>query len=180
MKRSDSRQSEPFAPSTPVAIDKATFSQLYDRYAPALLGIISAIVCDEAEAVKVLSSTFTQIRLEYGQPRPANQPLFVWLLSIARSKALEAKKNQTTSASPNPQRIDAGRMVLGLSPSQNGGSVIVAGRKPEAPRANELVNAVLVKNCTPEEAALSIGLPVDTARQQLRQAMQELRVASMN
>lgn len=179
MKRSDFLHSEPSAPSKPVAIDQATFAQLYDRYAPTLLGVISAIVYDEKEAVRVLSSTFTQIRMEFGKPRPENQPLFVWLLSIARTKALEAQKNQTPSAPPIPQRIVPENIVLGLSPSHKGRSTVVAGRKPVASPANELVSAVLIRNCTPEEAAVSMGLPMDTARQQLRQAMQEFRVTSI-
>ena len=179
MKRSDFLHSEPPTPGTPVAIDQATFSQLYDRYAPALLGVIRAIVCDETEAVKVLFSTFTQIRLEFGKPRPENQPLFVWLLSIARANALEAKKNQTTSALPIPQHIDAGKLVLGLSPSQNGRNAFLAERKPVSSPLNELVNAVLFRNCTPEDAVSSIGLPAGTARQQLRLAMQEFRVSSI-
>lgn len=180
MKRSDFLRSGPPAPDTPVAIDQATFSQLYDRYAPALLGVITGIVCDEAEAVKVLSSTFAQIRLEFGKPRPGNQPLFVWLLSIARTNALEAKKSQSPSTPPAPQRRDAGNQILGLLPSKNGRSAVVTGRKPVQSPVNELINAVLFRNCTPEEAASSIGLPVDTARQQLRLAMQELRVSSIS
>lgn len=171
MIRSNSSRPEPPPPNESVTIDEATFSGIYDRYAPALLGVISAIVRDKAEAIRVLETTFTEINSQYGQPRSSGQPLFIWLLLKARSVALEAARNPLK---PSPfVRQPADPTKLGVS--VNDTMPVTSPQKRVSSLTNELLDGVLFKNCTPEEAASAIGLPVATARQQLRLAMQQLR-----
>ena len=169
MIRPDSFGPESSSPSGFVAMDQVTFSRIYDQYAPALLGVISAIMRNEAEAVRLLEITFEQVRSRFGQFRPEKQPLFVWLLLIARSTAsaaLEAKKS--------PDKSDLS--IRQFAPVGDEPATPVTGTQ-ELPPMNELLNAVLFKNCTPEEAVLALGMPVETARQQLRLAMQQLRTS---
>ena len=168
MIRSDLFRPESLSPSEVVTINQTTFSQLYDQYAPALLGVISAIVGDETEAVRLLEVTFVRVRTEFGRTKPENQPLFVWLLSIARSVALDAVKNQQTIPDPT----NTGKVMMVVSVSANASTD--TGTQGSS-SANDLLNAVLFRNCTPEEAVSAVGLPAATARQQLRQAMQQLR-----
>lgn len=163
MIRSDSSHPEPSIPPEFVALNRAAFSQLYDQYAPALLGVITAIVGDETEAARLLEVTFTEIRSQFGQSKPPGQPLFVWLLSMARRTASEASK------SPKPKQPDPA--ALGLTDPEK------KVRAPGAHPTNELLAAVLFQNCTPEEAASLVGLPVETARQHLRLAMRQWRTS---
>lgn len=168
MIRSDFSRSKPSSPGGSVAIDQVTFSQIYDQYAPALLGVITAIVRNEDEAVRLLEITFEQVCSRFEQFQPGRQPLFVWLLSIARSTALEAMKAPKKSDPLLPQFASIGNKPdVAVTDAQN------AALSP----TNKLINAVLFENCTPEEAVLAIGLPVETARQQLRLTMQQLRTS---
>lgn len=171
MTHSDSSRSEPSS-SNSAPIDRVTFLRIYDQYAPALLGVIAAIVRDETEAIRLLESTFVKISTQFGQFRSESQPLFVWLLSIARSVTSEATKSTQTADPATLRLTDAGWVdtVIMTSPP-----VPAAGTQPALSPMNELLDAVLYRNCTLEEAASSVGLPVASARQQLRLTMQQLR-----
>ncbi|MBC3784307.1 sigma-70 family RNA polymerase sigma factor [Spirosoma utsteinense] len=159
-------------PNDIVPIDPAHFSRLYDQYATLLLGIINAMVSDKAEAIRLLEVTFTKIRSQVSPSRPAGQPVFVWLLSVARAAALEARETariaepaglQLTSTS----QVITGRTSIAAATGRDIESVSFSGKN--------LIDAVLFNNCTPEEAVAKLGLPSQTARQQLRLAMQQLR-----
>ena len=65
---------------------------IYDRYAAALLGVILDIVGDQSEALTVLEHTFTQFYAQLSQAKPSKMPVFVQLLTLARSLATEARK----------------------------------------------------------------------------------------
>ena len=171
MNRSSSSRPEPSSNGI-VLIDQAVFSQLYDQYAPALLGVIVATVRDEAQSIRALEATFVEIRLQYGRFKPESQPLFVWLLLIARRMALEAVKNQTETSSFALRLTDTGQV---MGESADASASVRETQSPAVSPANKLLDAVLFRNCTPEEAASSAGLPVATARQQLRLAVQQLR-----
>lgn len=173
MTNSDFAHPESFPPNDPVAIDQITFFQIYDQYAPMLLGVIAAIVHDKDEAVRVLEVTFTKIRSQFGQSRPQSQSLFVWLLSIARATASDAKKNIVRPDLPVFNLSSTGKVNAFVDSSSP--TAILGAQIPILSPTNDLLNAVIYKNCTLEEAVSSIGMPVETARQQLRLAMQQLR-----
>jgi DNA-directed RNA polymerase specialized sigma24 family protein len=73
---------------------------LYDKYAPALSGIISRITNNEKQVEDILTSTFLQIWNQIATFNPSNSSLFSWLIKIARQTALEAVK---TEKEKNPQ-----------------------------------------------------------------------------
>jgi RNA polymerase sigma factor (sigma-70 family) len=176
MNRSTFARPETSPSGKSVAIDQTAFAALYDQYASKLFGVITAIVCDKAEAEALLEETFVRIRLQFGQFRSESQPLFVWLVSIARTTALEVRQNQKPV--PVLQFTQNGQIVANLvRPLMDAKSLTRS--EPVSSSANALIDAVLFKNCTPEEAAENLGLPVETARQQLRKAMQQLRAANL-
>jgi DNA-directed RNA polymerase specialized sigma24 family protein len=167
-------ETSPFGRS--VAMDKNAFAALYDQYAAKLFGLIMAIVGDKAEAETVLEETFVRIRSQFGQFRPDKKPLFLWLMTIARTTALEAKQNRKHRETPVLRLNSAGQVVA--TPVRTlTGTISPAQPEPVSSPANALIDAVLLRNCTPEEAAKNLGLPVETAREQLRQAMQQIRAA---
>ncbi|GAB3640730.1 RNA polymerase sigma factor [Spirosoma arcticum] len=172
MTNSDFPHSESFPPTDSVAIDQITFFQLYDQYAPVLLGVITAIVNDKDEAVRVLEVTFTKIRSQFGQFK-SHQPLFVWLLSIARATASDANKNLVKPDLPVLHRSSTGKVDAFVNSSTT--TVIPGAQIPVLSPTYDLLNTIIYKNCTLEEAVSNMGTPVETARQQLRLAMQQLR-----
>ncbi|WP_080058458.1 RNA polymerase sigma factor [Spirosoma aerolatum] len=156
--------------------NQLTFSMIYDRYAAALLGVIHKIIPEKAEAVSLLETTFSRVRSELPQFKPTKQPLFIWLLQIARCTALEALKERSTAPRPTLQLTETGQVVR---PMWGESKAAVLDEYPAIVFAEtqqkQLLDMVLFKNCTPEEAARSLGIPVETVRQQLRLAMQQVR-----
>ena len=142
------------------AIDKATFSALYDRYAPVLLGVITSIIPDKAASVVVLEDAFLAIHAQLDQFQSGKQPLFTWLLHITRQTAIDALRKRRQTLPDNLTLSETGQLVRSAEHS--------------APHTS-LLDAVLFKNCTPEEAALSLNIPIEQARQQLRLAVQGQR-----
>lgn len=132
--------------------------------------MINAMVNDKAEAIRLLEVTFTKIRAQVSSSRPAGQPVFIWLLSVARAAALEAREAARKSGPAGLQLTNAGQVITGRN-----SVAATTGRANESFSGKNLIDAVLFNNCTPEEAAAKLGLPSQTARQQLRLAMQQLR-----
>ena len=176
MSRPTSLRQESESPGRPEPQSRVDFSTLYDRYAPALLGVITRLISDEAGAVEVLEATFLKVRSELDTHWPEQRLLFPWLLTIARNTAMEALNRRKQLTAPVFQLTATGKVVA-LSGNVSAAPVNFKADLTD-PKLKELLDFVLFKNCTPEEAAASVGLPVETARQQLRLAMQQLRARS--
>ena len=144
----------------------SAFACLRDQYAPILLGIITKTIGNPQRAELILTQTFAAIHSEI-ERCPVNQPLFLWLFDIARQTAANA-------LAANPK---LGPAAIGLTPA--GRIATGAGQTTpvQAPidAQRRLLNAVLFERCTPQEASRAAGLPVETARQHLRQAFLQLR-----
>ncbi|MCX6218444.1 sigma-70 family RNA polymerase sigma factor [Spirosoma sp.] len=164
---------EPNVPGLPNGRNSLDFATLYDRYAPALLGVITRIVSDNELAVELLATTFIKARSEISTYRPEKQPIFSWLLVVARRIGLDALREQAQSSTRSVQLTSSGKVI---ALPTNGPKVLVRSAAKETnSKLTELLDSVLFNNCTPEEAARTLGLPVETARQQLRQALKQLR-----
>ena len=106
---------------------------------------------------------------------PKYQPLFVWLLQITRRTATDALKERKRGTGTELQLTESGKVISpNWQKSVPAPPVVVLTNSANA-QQKELLDSVLFKNCTPEEAALSVGIPIEQARQQLRLAMQQLR-----
>jgi len=69
--------------------DEAAFAALYDRYSPILLGLLLRILRSRAEAEDVLQEVFIQVWRQAGQFDPARGRPFTWLVTLARSRAID-------------------------------------------------------------------------------------------
>ena len=70
------------------------FGILYDKYAPALLGLISRIIPDKHEAEDILAESFMEAYAEISTYDLTALPLFCRLMNIARRRALSARSVQ--------------------------------------------------------------------------------------
>jgi len=93
------------------------------------------------------------------------------LLSLTRKTIADALQARSKVPSPAFQLTSTGNVTLSPNRTVPAGSFRTGSTDTQL---KELLDAVLFKKCTPEEAAHSIGLPVETARQQLRLAMQQV------
>lgn len=169
---------EPELVSSLKANNQLAFAKLYDQYAALLLGVITKIVPDKTEAIELLEKTFTTIRLQLDQFRFAKQPLFLWLLKIARSTALEALKERQRIKTLPFQLTETGKVISPVWQKDVSTSSTESRTDSINSQQKAFLDSILFKNCTPEEAAASAGIPAELARQQLRIVVQQLRATT--
>ena len=67
---------------------------LYDKYAPALSGIISRITNNEKLAEEILNITFVKLWNQTGTFNSSKTSLFTWLINMARQTAFDQVKSE--------------------------------------------------------------------------------------
>ncbi|HMD01281.1 MAG TPA: sigma factor, partial [Ferruginibacter sp.] len=69
--------------------DQRSLGQIYNKYAPALMGIISRIASSKEQADDILRTTFVQIWEQIRSFDASRSSLFTWLINVARRTALD-------------------------------------------------------------------------------------------
>ncbi len=83
--------------------NQPSMDYFYDKYSPAIYGIIYRITNDKHVAEECLTATFLKVWNEIAAFRGSGTSLFTWLLNLARQSAFEAiqQEPKTNSASHN-------------------------------------------------------------------------------
>jgi RNA polymerase sigma factor (sigma-70 family) len=158
--------------------DESAFSYLYDRYAGALLGIISRMVAEEESAEDLLQETFVKIWNHFSSYDSSKGKLFTWLVNIARNQAIDhtrskkyksGLKNQSLSDSVN--KVNRQR-----STSQNTDLIgIKAWVEKLNPEYKRIIDMLYFGGYTQEELAKELNMPLGTVKTRTRAALQQLR-----
>src|SRR5438105_133923 len=69
--------------------DESALAEVYDRYRLILFGLVMRILHDRAEAEDVLQEAFLQVWRRAGDFDESRGRAFTWLVTIARSRALD-------------------------------------------------------------------------------------------
>ena len=157
--------------------DKAAISWLYDKYSPAIYGIVLRIVKSEMVAQDVVQESFVKAWRKGASFDRSKGTLFTWLLNIARNTAIDKTRSanfrnngkiqpldQTVS---NNKRLSAEQKVdhIGLDQMVN---------TLEA-KYREVIEITFFKGYTHQEAAEYLKLPLGTVKSRIRIALRELR-----
>lgn len=67
--------------------DKSDYLKLYDKYAPAFLGVLTRTLRNQKLAEECVSESFCKMWIERLNYNPAKERLFTWMLKIVRSCA---------------------------------------------------------------------------------------------
>ena len=70
--------------------DERALAVLYDRHGASILGLVIRMLPNQADAESVLLATFTQAWWNAGQYSVRRGSVAAWLVTIARSRALDA------------------------------------------------------------------------------------------
>ena len=87
--------------------NQQSMDYFYDKYSPALYGIIYRITNNKHLAEECLTATFVKAWNEIAAFRCSGTSLFTWLLRIARQTALEVIKNEKGKNSGNHNFVNA-------------------------------------------------------------------------
>jgi RNA polymerase sigma-70 factor (ECF subfamily) len=74
--------------------NQQSLADVYDKYAPALAGIISKMVNETSLAEKILHISFVAAWDRIGTFHPSNSSFFNWLINITRQTAFATIKSQ--------------------------------------------------------------------------------------
>jgi len=157
--------------------NREAFEYLYDRYSPALFGIILKIVKDEEKAADVMQDSFLKIWKNIRNYNAEKGSLFTWILNVTRNTAIDKLrvevKTQMSVSWENVKEIDLTPTVIyNPSPSTIDLRAIVEKLLPEK---KLLIEMVYFQGYTHEEVSEKLSIPLGTVKSRIRKSLQELR-----
>ena len=132
---------------------------IYDRYAPALYGIISRITTDKLLAEEVLTKVFLNIGVNMGSFNPAMSSFFTWLINLTRQTAIDMIKSQTNK---NPNNINIVSRSVG---NNNSG--------------NSVFELLFYESLSIAETGAVLGMTEEEVKQNLAKSLKELTEKSV-
>lgn len=158
--------------------DRDAFAALYDAFAPRLLGMLVRRFGDRTEAEDVLQDCFWHVWRRAEQFDPQRGGVWVWLLQIARSRAIDRfRKRPPASHLAEPaaevaDATDAATPVLAAETARRTRDALL--RLDEAQR--EAIEMSFYTGLTHEQIAARTRRPLGTIKSHIRRGMSRLRV----
>ena len=159
--------------------DEAALAACYDRYRLILFGLILRILNDRAEAEDVLQETFLQVWRRANDFDESRGRAFTWLVTIARSRALDRLRSHGSRARIAAEAAAENRDSVGDATEETLRSeeaVVVHRALVELPE--EQRRALLLayfEGLTQTEIATRLGIPLGTVKTRVRSGMIRLR-----
>lgn len=144
-------------------------AELYDRYAPLLLGIARRIVGEGFDAEEVVQETFLHAWGRTSGFDPARSSVSTWLVLAARSRALDrARARGSGPSAPAPPRQDFGGR------SERRQRVLeVLDALPEVQR--QVLDLAFWQGLSQGEIAARTGVPLDVIQARALAALRSVR-----
>ncbi len=154
----------------------AAFADFYDRHAPRALGLLRRLLGQPGDAEDVLQETFWQIWDRADRFDPSRSTPLVWLLLIARSRALDLLRRRGSerpaAAVVEPVYTgDPGR-PLELWEDRQRVSRALAALPGEQRR---VIDLAFFGGLTHDEIARRLGVPLGTVKTRIRRGLLRLR-----
>lgn len=156
---------------------RESFAELYDKYSPALYGIICKIINDATAAEDVLQEAFVKIWKNIDNYTEDKGSLFTWVLSIARHTAIDYLRSkqhkyrsqiQNTAINEYIEKHTSAPADTGVSGYRN----IIAKMEP---KYRQVLDMVYFFGYTQEEVSKILDLPLGTVKTRARTGLQILR-----
>jgi len=159
--------------------DQTALAGIYDRYRLILFGLVMRILHDRAEAEDVLQETFLQVWRRAGDFDEARGRPFTWLVTIARSRALDrlrasASRGRVAGEAAQMPHDDVGDAAEDALRSEQGKAVRQALAELPSEQRRALFLAYF-EGLTQTEIAARLGDPLGTVKTRMRSGMIKLR-----
>jgi RNA polymerase sigma-70 factor, ECF subfamily len=155
-------------------------ADLYDRYAPLILGLARRILRNQQDAEEALQDVFSQVWRTASRFEPARGSLAAWLLVITRARAIDrlrARQSRPDSALYSDPALmpsaAAGPSDQLLSEEQAEQVREALETLPEAQRA--ALELAYYEGLTQSEIAERLSQPLGTIKTRIRTALLTLR-----
>ncbi len=156
--------------------DQAAFAELYDEFAPRLLGLIARILGRREEAEDVLPEVFREVWSAAGRFDPALSSLDFWLLMLARARAIDHLRSNGAAVTWRHEGEPAPAVETAELTDRS--ELAVRAREalallPEAQR--EAIALAFFHGWTGRQIAERRGIPLGTVKTRIRSGMRKLR-----
>jgi len=152
----------------------AAFNYLYEHFSGGLYSTILQIIPERNDADKVLQETFLNISYRINSYDESKGKLFTWMLNIARNLSLNFLK----SKSANGYSAGIFKPERSLTETDNKSfynSGLKKATQQLTPEETRIIDLAYFKGYTQEEIAKEKGITVTLAKQELRNALIQLR-----
>jgi RNA polymerase sigma-70 factor (ECF subfamily) len=158
--------------------DDQALARLYDRWARPAYALILQIVRDPDDADDTLEETFYQAWRQAGRFDPARGTVATWLLTIARSRALDRVRSYRRLRE-EPLTADGGALqaviVADSAEEAERRERVAAALQTLPPEQREVVELAYFSGLSQTEIAERTGQPLGTVKTRTRLAGQKLR-----
>jgi RNA polymerase sigma-70 factor (ECF subfamily) len=162
-------------------------AELFDRHAPAALGLLEGILGAGGEAEEVLQEVFLQVWRQAHRYRAPLKSVRGWLLLLARSRALDRLRSDAARRRREERlRLDDGGGGVGAGPAQMPeGSArlerserrrqLAAALRLLPAEQRQAVELVFFAGLTHSQVAARLGAPLGTVKSRVLLGMKRLR-----
>lgn len=161
------------------AADEARLRAAYEAHAAALYGYLRHILGDDRAAEDVLQDVFVTLWLSFDRYDPERGSLRAWLMTIARSRAIDRLRQNQAAVALEVATVEAAGRSAALPAvgdeshlTQTELAAAVAALPPEQRRA---VRLVYYLGLSQREAARRLAIPLGTLKGRLRLGVGRLR-----
>lgn len=158
-------------------------AELYDRFAPMLLGLARRVVKDPDDAEEVVQEAFLHLWNRADRYDPARSSVATWLALVTRSRAIDRLRNRSvvdrTHAAAQRETDRADESAAGaarvLQDERRRRVRIELENVPEEQR--QVLELAFYGGLTQREIAQRTGIPLGTVKTRTLLAMKKLRAA---
>jgi RNA polymerase sigma-70 factor (ECF subfamily) len=164
--------------------DRDALAALYDRFSPRLFGLALRVTTDQGEAEDVVTETFAKAWRDAGTFDPARGSVQAWLVTMARSRALDTVRARARrlrlvdAASEAPEPVAMGTSAVPTDAAVEADERTVRIRAAIAtlpPPQREVLDLAYFAGLSQVEIADRVGAPLGTVKTRVRLALARLR-----
>lgn len=167
-----------------VSGDTAAFEELYDRYAPAVLGMLVKTLQDRPLAEEVLQEAFWRAWEKAETFNEERGSFRTWIYSIAKRQAIDTIRRQKVRPQPVRSKAEASRVATQPSPGpavDEAAWVAIESQRVRAamqqlsPEQVQVIEMAYFEGLTRQEISQVTGEPLGTVHTRARLGLQKLR-----
>ena len=159
--------------------DEGALAALYDATAARVYALAARLSVNAAMAEEVVADVYLQVWRQAGRYDAARGKVLTWLLTLARSRALDARR-RADPAIPHAEpetlvEAPGGGDPVDLLSATEEGSRVRRALESLKPNERQLLALAFFRGMTHQEIAAHTRQPLGTVKTVLRRALQQLR-----